>query len=153
MLKTINPNIPTTAPLSRSGDPPSYRVFFYTGPPPKSSKYKKLIWARLGVSWTIYVNVDSPLIYVCLSKWRIHLVWANEEFTWYGNTFANCPLAKRRHAQSIKPKWNKSYQYKVHSAQCTEHKIWVKQNYKVQSTLFTVHSTQCTMHRTWVKQK
>ena len=31
---------------------------FYTGPPPKSTK--KLILARLGVSWTIYVNVDSP---------------------------------------------------------------------------------------------
>ena len=32
----------------------------YTGPPLKSSKYKKLISARLGVSRTIYVNVDSP---------------------------------------------------------------------------------------------
>ena len=31
---------------------------FYTGPPPKSTK--KLIYARLDVSRTIYVNVDSP---------------------------------------------------------------------------------------------
>ena len=30
------------------------------GSPLKSSKYKKLIWARLGVSGPIYVNVDSP---------------------------------------------------------------------------------------------
>ena len=35
-------------------------MFFLTGNPPKSSKYKKLIWARLGVSRPIYVNVDSP---------------------------------------------------------------------------------------------
>ena len=35
-----------------------YRVFFFTGTPPKSTK--KLIWARLGVSRPIYVNVDSP---------------------------------------------------------------------------------------------
>ena len=34
-----------------------YRVFFY---PPKSSKNKKLIQARLGVSRPIYVNVDTP---------------------------------------------------------------------------------------------
>ena len=34
--------------------------FFLTGTPPKSSKYKKVILARLGVSWPIYVNVDSP---------------------------------------------------------------------------------------------
>ena len=27
---------------------------------PKNSKYKKLIWARLGVSRLIYVNIDSP---------------------------------------------------------------------------------------------
>ena len=26
----------------------------------ESSKYKKFFWARLGVSKTIYVNVDSP---------------------------------------------------------------------------------------------
>ena len=34
--------------------------FFCTGPPLKSSKNKKLIQARLGVSGTIYGNVDSP---------------------------------------------------------------------------------------------
>ena len=39
-----------------------YRVSFFTGPPPKSSKAKKLIWARLGVSGTIYVNVVSPIL-------------------------------------------------------------------------------------------
>ena len=33
---------------------------FLTGTPPKSSKYKKLIKARLGVSRPIYVNIDSP---------------------------------------------------------------------------------------------
>ena len=31
-----------------------HRVFFYTGPPPKSLKYKKVSRS------TIYVNVDSP---------------------------------------------------------------------------------------------
>ena len=36
-------------------------MFFYTGPPPKSSKYTKVnLEARLGVFRTIYVNVDSP---------------------------------------------------------------------------------------------
>ena len=35
-----------------------YRVFFVTVAPPKSTK--KLIWARLGVSRMIYINVDSP---------------------------------------------------------------------------------------------
>ena len=35
-------------------------VFFFTGTPPKISKYKKLISASLGVSRPIYVNVDSP---------------------------------------------------------------------------------------------
>ena len=37
-------------------------VFFYNGPPPTSSKYKKvnLGKVRFGVSRTIYVNVDSP---------------------------------------------------------------------------------------------
>ena len=34
-----------------------YRVFFLTGTPPKSSKYRR---ARLGVSRPIYVNEDSP---------------------------------------------------------------------------------------------
>ena len=39
----------------------TYRVFFYTGPPPKSSKYEKVnLGSVLGVSRTIYVNVDSP---------------------------------------------------------------------------------------------
>ena len=33
--------------------------FFFTGTPPKSSKYKKVNLGRLGVSWPIYVNVDS----------------------------------------------------------------------------------------------
>ena len=33
---------------------------FFNGTPPKSSKYKKSISARLGVSRLIYVNVDSP---------------------------------------------------------------------------------------------
>ena len=37
-----------------------YRVFFFTGTPLKVSSTKKLIKARLGVSRTIYVNVDSP---------------------------------------------------------------------------------------------
>ena len=37
-----------------------YRVFFLTGTPPKSSKYKKVNQARLGVSRPIYVNIDSP---------------------------------------------------------------------------------------------
>ena len=37
---------------------PTYRVDFLTGPPLKSTK--KLISARLGVSRTIYVNVDTP---------------------------------------------------------------------------------------------
>ena len=32
----------------------------FPGTPPKSSKYKKLIQATLGVSRPIYVNVDSP---------------------------------------------------------------------------------------------
>ena len=36
----------------------SYRVIFFTGTPLKSTE--KLIWARLGVSRPIYVNVDSP---------------------------------------------------------------------------------------------
>ena len=31
-----------------------------TGAPPKSKSTEKLIWARLGASRTIYVNVDSP---------------------------------------------------------------------------------------------
>ena len=35
-----------------------YRVVFLTGPPLKSSKYRKV--KRFGVSRTIYVNVDSP---------------------------------------------------------------------------------------------
>ena len=35
-----------------------YRVIFFTGTPPKSTE--KLILARLGVSWPMYVNVDSP---------------------------------------------------------------------------------------------
>ena len=34
--------------------------FFFTGPPSKMSKYRELILVRLGVSRTIYVNVDSP---------------------------------------------------------------------------------------------
>ena len=34
-------------------------VFFHWYPP-KSSKYKQVNQARLGVSWPIYVNVDSP---------------------------------------------------------------------------------------------
>ena len=39
----------------------SYRVFYSTAPPPlKVPSTKKLIQARLGVSRTIYVNVDSP---------------------------------------------------------------------------------------------
>ena len=38
----------------------TYRVFFFTGTLQKSSKYKNLIHARLGVSRPIYVNVDSP---------------------------------------------------------------------------------------------
>ena len=34
---------------------------FFTGPSPlKVLSTKKLIWARLGVSGTSYVNVDSP---------------------------------------------------------------------------------------------
>ena len=38
-----------------------YRVVFVTGTPPlKILSTKKLIQARLGVSRTIYVNVDSP---------------------------------------------------------------------------------------------
>ena len=35
-------------------------MFFYTGPPPKSSKYKKVNLARLGVFRPLYVNVDTP---------------------------------------------------------------------------------------------
>ena len=34
---------------------PIVQGVFFTGTPPKSSKYKKLIWARLGVSRPIYV--------------------------------------------------------------------------------------------------
>ena len=41
---------------------PIYRVFFYTGPHLKVLSTQKLIWARLGVSRTIYVNVDSPYL-------------------------------------------------------------------------------------------
>ena len=37
-----------------------YRVVFFNWPPLTSSKYKKVNQARLGVSRTIYVNVDSP---------------------------------------------------------------------------------------------
>ena len=37
-----------------------YRVFFITVPPLKYQSTEKLILARLGVSRTIYVNVDSP---------------------------------------------------------------------------------------------
>ena len=37
-----------------------YRSFFTLGLPLKVPSTKKLIWARLGVSRTIYVNVDSP---------------------------------------------------------------------------------------------
>ena len=38
-----------------------YRVFFFSlVPPQKVLSTEKLIQARLGVSWTIYVNVDSP---------------------------------------------------------------------------------------------
>ena len=37
-----------------------YRVFFYWCPP-KSSKYRKVdLGYRLGVSGTIFVNIDSP---------------------------------------------------------------------------------------------
>ena len=35
-------------------------VFFFTGTPLKVPRTNKLIWARLGVSRPIYVNVDSP---------------------------------------------------------------------------------------------
>ena len=35
-------------------------VFFTLGLPQNVQKTTKLIWARLGVSRTIYVNVDSP---------------------------------------------------------------------------------------------
>ena len=35
-------------------------VFFFTGPLPKMSKYRQVNLTRLGVSRTIYVNVDSP---------------------------------------------------------------------------------------------
>ena len=38
----------------------SYRVFFLLGLPSKVLSTEKLIYARLGVSRTIYVNVDSP---------------------------------------------------------------------------------------------
>ena len=38
----------------------SYRVFFSLIPPLKVPSTDKLIWARLGVSRPIYVNVDSP---------------------------------------------------------------------------------------------
>ena len=34
-------------------------VFFFTGTPLKVPSTNKLIWARLGVSRPIYVNVDS----------------------------------------------------------------------------------------------
>ena len=34
--------------------------FFSLVPPLKVQNTEKLVWARLGVSWTIYVNVDSP---------------------------------------------------------------------------------------------
>ena len=38
-----------------------YRVFFLTGTPPKSSKYKKVNLGRgIGVSRPTYVNVDTP---------------------------------------------------------------------------------------------
>ena len=37
-----------------------YRVFFSLGLPLKCLSTEKLIWARLGVSGPIYVNVDSP---------------------------------------------------------------------------------------------
>ena len=40
----------------------SYRVFFLTGTPLKILSTNKLIQARLGVSWPIYVNVDSANI-------------------------------------------------------------------------------------------
>ena len=36
---------------------------FYTGSPHHSSKYRKVNLDRLGVSRTIYVNVDSPYLY------------------------------------------------------------------------------------------
>ena len=35
-------------------------VLFFTGTPLKVLSAKKLIWARLGVSRPIYVNVDTP---------------------------------------------------------------------------------------------
>ena len=38
----------------------TYRVVFLTGPPLKVLSTKQLILARLGVSRTIYVNVDTP---------------------------------------------------------------------------------------------
>ena len=38
----------------------SYRVIFFTGTPLKVPSTEKLIQACLGVSRTIYVNVDSP---------------------------------------------------------------------------------------------
>ena len=42
---------------------PIFRVFFFNGPLPKSSKHrKKLIQVRLGVSSTIYINVDSTYL-------------------------------------------------------------------------------------------
>ena len=50
---------------SEKKHPVQYSIFYRTGCffhwyPPKSSKYKKVIYARLGVSRPIYVNVDSP---------------------------------------------------------------------------------------------
>ena len=33
---------------------------FFTGTPLKVPSTEKLIWTRLGVSWPIYANVDSP---------------------------------------------------------------------------------------------
>ena len=51
-----------TRKLSNLAPTDMYRVFFFTGTPLKVPSTKNLIYAGLGVSRPIYVNVDSPYL-------------------------------------------------------------------------------------------
>ena len=82
--------------------------------------------------WSFTVKCGGKPISKHLPGMAESFLWSNvgkaykQAFTWYGNTFANCPLTERRHAQSIKPETKElsvhcveriSYQNTVHSTQ------------------------------------
>ena len=77
-MSTVRCSIPHTTwrcPLPSQSNSTYIQGVFFTGSPPKSTD--KLIWAGLGVSRKIYVNVDSPNLgfpYFNFLQWKKHPV-------------------------------------------------------------------------------